>query len=242
MKTLFSILLLSLLAPIVAEPKTNVLFIAVDDLRPELGCYGKEEILSPHIDKLAAQGTLFTRAYCQVAVCGASRASLMTGLRPTWKRFLSYNTFAEKDAPGARTVAEELKGAGYHCISNGKIFHHKKDTADRSWSEAPWKPEVGGASFLDPGSKDMIGGTKKRGPVLESPEVADNAYPDGQIADKTIADLKRMTKARSRFFWPVGSLNPTSPFMLPRNTGIFTIGKPSRSRITESVLKTPRIS
>ena len=136
MKTLYLVLFLSLLVPIGAEPRTNVLFIAVDDLRPELGCYGQEEILSPHIDKLAGQGTLFNRAYCQVAVCGASRASLMTGLRPTRKRFLSYNTFAEKDAPGATTVAEELKLAGYHCISNGKIFHHKKDTADRSWSEA----------------------------------------------------------------------------------------------------------
>ena len=216
MKTLYLLLFLSLLAPIGAEPRTNVLFIAVDDLRPELGCYGKEEILSPHIDKLAAQGTLFTRAYCQVAVCGASRASLMTGLRPTWKRFLSYNTFAEKDAPGAKTVAEELQVAGYHCISNGKIFHHKKDTADRSWSEPPWKPEVGGASFLDPSSKDMIGGTKKRGPVLESPEVADNAYPDGQIADKTIADLKRMTKSKKPFFLACGFLKPHLPFYAPK--------------------------
>ena len=71
MKTLLSILSLTLLATIGAEPQTNVLFLAVDDLRPELGCYGKK-ILSPHIDELAAQGTLFTRAYCQVAVCGAS--------------------------------------------------------------------------------------------------------------------------------------------------------------------------
>lgn len=216
MKTLLSILSLTLLATIEAEPQTNVLFLAVDDLRPELGCYGKKEILSPHIDELAAQGTLFTRAYCQVAVCGASRASLMTGLRPTWKRFLSYNTFAEKDAPGSMTVAEELKGAGYHCISNGKIFHHKKDTADRSWSEAPWKPEMGGAAFLDPKSKSMIGGRKKRGPVLESPEVADNAYPDGQIADKTIADLKRMKKSRQPFFLACGFLKPHLPFYAPK--------------------------
>tara|TARA_B100000212_G_scaffold11841_1_gene8548 strand:- start:12 stop:1403 length:1392 start_codon:yes stop_codon:yes gene_type:complete len=216
MKTLYLVLFLSLLVPIGAEPRTNVLLIAVDDLRPELGCYGKEEILSPHIDKLAGQGTLFKRAYCQVAVCGASRASLMTGLRPTRKRFLSYNTFAEKDAPGATTVAEELKLAGYHCISNGKIFHHKKDTADRSWSEAPWKPLVGGASFLDPGSRDMIGGTKKRGPVLESPEVADNAYPDGQIADKTIADLKRITKSKKPFFLACGFLKPHLPFYAPK--------------------------
>ena len=84
-----------------ADKKPNVLFIAVDDLRPLLGCYGDEHIKTPHIDKLAARGTVFKRAYCQVAVCGASRASLLTGLRPTPKRFLTYKTFAEKDAPGA---------------------------------------------------------------------------------------------------------------------------------------------
>ena len=87
--------------------KPNILFIAVDDLRPELGCYGSTVAKSPHIDKLASQGTVFNRVYCQVAVCGASRASLMTGLRPTWKRFLKYDTFADKDAPGAMTLPED---------------------------------------------------------------------------------------------------------------------------------------
>ena len=60
----------------------NILFIVVDDLRPQLGCYGKELISSPNIDRLAAEGTRFDRSYCNVPVCGASRASLMTGLRP----------------------------------------------------------------------------------------------------------------------------------------------------------------
>ena len=96
---------------------------------------------------------------------------------------------------------------------------------------------------MDPSSKDMIGGTKKRGPVLESPEVADNAYPDGQIADKTIADLKRMTKSKKPFFLACGFLKPHLPFYAPKKYwDLYTIGKPSRSRITESVLKTPRIS
>ena len=67
--------------------KPNILFIAVDDLRPELGCYDNTWIKSPNIDKLATGGVLFNRAYCQVPVCGASRASLMTGLRPTPERF-----------------------------------------------------------------------------------------------------------------------------------------------------------
>ncbi|MBT6852505.1 MAG: sulfatase [Opitutae bacterium] len=196
--------------------KPNILFIAVDDLRPELGCYGSTVAKSPHIDKLASQGTVFNRVYCQVAVCGASRASLMTGLRPTWERFLKYDTFADKDAPGAMTLPEELKNNGYHCISNGKIFHHKNDTAKRSWSDDPWKPEMGGTSFIDPKSKSMIGGRKKRGPVLESPKVSDTAYPDGQIADKTIADLKRMKKEEKPFFLACGFIKPHLPFYAPK--------------------------
>ena len=199
-----------------AWAKPNILFIAIDDLRPELGCFGGKEVRSPHIDKLAARGTTFTRAYCQVAVCGASRASLMTGLRPTWKRFLKYDTFAEKDAPDAMTLPGELRKNGYHCISNGKIFHHKNDTAKRSWSEDPWKPDMGGASFIDPKSKSMIGGRKKRGPVLENPKVSDSAYPDGQIADKTILDLKRMKKKGEPFFLACGFIKPHLPFYAPK--------------------------
>ena len=106
------------------------------------------------------------------------------------------------------TLPSELRKNGYHCLSNGKIFHHKNDTATRSWSEDPWKPDMGGASFIDPNSKSMIGGHKKRGPVLEGPQVPDNAYPDGQIADKTIADLKRMKKQGKPFFIACGFIKP----------------------------------
>ena len=75
-----------------ATEKPHILFNAEDDLRPELGCYGNTQIVSPNIDRLAASGTVFREAYCQVPVCGASRASLMTGLYPTPQRFLSYHT------------------------------------------------------------------------------------------------------------------------------------------------------
>ena len=69
--------------------RPNVLFIAVDDLRPELNCYGRSHIQSPNIDRLANEGVLFERAYCMVPTCGASRASLMTSVRPTRQRFVS---------------------------------------------------------------------------------------------------------------------------------------------------------
>ena len=66
----------------------NILFIAVDDMRPQLGCYGERLIQSPNIDQLAAEGTRFDRSYCNIPVCGASRASLMTGLRPASRSYL----------------------------------------------------------------------------------------------------------------------------------------------------------
>ena len=216
MKKLYSIIPFFILQFNWANPKPNILFIAIDDLRPELGCYGKKEILSPHIDKLASTGTVFNRAYCQVAVCGASRASLMTGLRPTWQRFVKYNTISDKDAPGVLTLPQELKQNGYHCLSNGKIFHHKDDTAERSWSENPWKPDIGGSSFLDPKSESMIGGNKKRGPIWEAPNVAENEYPDGQIAEKTIEDLKRIKEMNKPFFLACGFLKPHLPFYAPK--------------------------
>ncbi len=193
----------------------NVLFIAVDDLRPELGCYGADHIKSPVIDGLAASGLVFMRAYCQVAVCGASRASLLTGLRPTPYRFLNYYTHAEKDAPGAMTLPEEFKKNGYYCISNGKIFHHTDDTEDRSWSEPAWKPSMNALDTLDPESKTLVS-KKGRGPVFEAPDVHDSAYPDGQIADKTIHDLKRMKQDGKPFFIACGFLKPYLPFYAPK--------------------------
>ncbi len=211
-----AILAMSLSLAKSAEARPNVLFIAIDDLRPQLGCYGQDEIKSPNIDRLAAQGTVFKRAYCQVAVCGASRASLLTGLRPTQNRFLSYKTYAEKDAPGAMTLPEEFRKNGYHCISNGKIFHHREDTAKRSWSEPAWKPTISGATPLHPESETMRGGTKNRGPVFEEPDVPDNAYPDGQTADKTINDLKRMKKEGKPFFLACGFLKPHLPLYAPK--------------------------
>ncbi len=198
------------------DTKPNVLFIAVDDLRPQLGCYGKAQITTPNIDKLGACGTVFNRAYCQFAVCGASRASLLTGLRPTPKRFLNFKTYAEKDAPEAMTLPEEFRKNGYHCISNGKVFHHREDTAGRSWSEPAWRPSIGGTAMLHPESKTLIGGTKNRGPVFEAPDVPDNAYPDGQIAEKTINDLKRMKKKGTPFFLACGFLKPHLPFYAPK--------------------------
>ncbi|MFO7670378.1 MAG: sulfatase-like hydrolase/transferase, partial [Bacteroidales bacterium] len=128
-----------------AQP--NILFIAVDDLRPQLGCYGADMIQSPHIDQLAAEGTRFDRAYCNIPVCGASRASLMTGLRPARNRFLTYLTRADEEAPGITTLNKYFRDHGYYTISNGKIFHHDNDAAD-GWDEI-WHPKSNSTSWRD---------------------------------------------------------------------------------------------
>jgi len=104
-------------------PKKNILFLMVDDLRPELNIYGHNQIISPNIDALANSGVTFNRAYCNVPVCGASRASLLTGIRPTSNRFLTYFSSIKKETPNVLNLVQHLKNQGYTTISNNKITH-----------------------------------------------------------------------------------------------------------------------
>ena len=197
------------------ESKPNILFIAIDDLRPELGCYGSPQVKTPHIDKLASKGMLFTRAYCQVPVCGASRASLMTGILPTRDRFVDYDTKAEKDVPGATTLPEAFKNAGYTTLSIGKIFHHPSDTQNRSWSKPAWQPGDNMQSH-DPETTKSLSETRQRGRIYESADVADDAYPDGKVAKRTIEDLQRLKQSGQPFFLACGFIKPHMPFYAPK--------------------------
>ena len=93
--------------------KPNVLFIAVDDLRPELSCYGNAVIKTPNFDRLAKRGMVFNRAYCQQAVCSPSRTSLMTGKRPDATRVWDLETHFRDALPNAVTVGQFFKNNGY---------------------------------------------------------------------------------------------------------------------------------
>jgi arylsulfatase A-like enzyme len=207
-----------------AAVKPNILFISIDDLRPELGCYGVAQIQTPHIDSLASGGTMFRNAYCNAAVCGASRASLLTGLRPIpGQRFTAWNARADQDAPGIDTLPEFLRQHGYHTVSNGKVMHVQGDSP-QAWTEPAWRSDTNSGAgihyyniyndWVDPASAALA--SNGYGPFYEAAEVADGAYQDGQLCDKTIADLTRIAKNDQPFFLACGFWRPHLPFNAPK--------------------------
>lgn len=201
-----------------SKAKPNILFIIVDDLRPELACFG-QKIHTPNIDKLAKSGVLFERAYCNVPVCGASRASLFTGTRPTRNRFLRYDTSAEKDNPYATTLPEFLKNNGYYTIARSKVFGFPNDS-EKSWNEL-WSP-IDTAFFwrdyvLPENRKlDSIRGFKLGSYPYECADVADTSYFDGKTINRAIADLQKLKNKNQPFFLAVGIRKPHLPFNSPK--------------------------
>lgn len=211
---LISILFFSCAA--MADERPNILFFMIDDLRPEIGAYGAPQVKSPNIDRLAAEGLRFDRAYCQVPVCGASRASLMTGMLPTAERFTNYESRADQDVPEARTLPQVFREAGYTTISNGKVFHKAKDTADRSWSEPPWQPD-GWNSRTPTMEKTMERLSERgRGLIYEISDVPDSEYTDGRIAAQTLKDLQRLKDTGEPFMMFCGFYRPHLPFYAPK--------------------------
>ncbi|MBL9142518.1 MAG: sulfatase [Verrucomicrobiaceae bacterium] len=205
--------------------KPNVLLIMTDDLRPDLGCYGAKQIHSPNIDKLAASGMLFERAYCQVAVCNCSRSSLLSGCRPDTTGVFDNQHFLRPNMPDVLTLPQLFKNNGWHSMSLGKIFHHsEKEPGDdpQSWSEPSWYHAETYRSWFTQESNDMIKGLKQsgsklsRGPPFEASNEPDDVYPDGQIAAKAIETLQRLKTMEKPFFLGVGFLKPHLPFTCPQ--------------------------
>jgi len=195
--------------------KPNVLFIAVDDLRPEILKFGAEYSVTPYIDRLCEQGVRFERAYCMVPTCGASRASLMTSVRPTRDRFKSFNSYASKDAPSAKPIHTHFKEQGYYTVSLGKVFHGKGDHED-GWSEKPWRSDVKAyvtKEAIEQLEKDAKG--RMRGPATESANVEDVVYRDGQIAKRAVEQMEKLAKRNQPFFLAVGFTKPHLPFNAP---------------------------
>lgn len=221
-------LFLAGLAPLFAgaeeKAKLNVLFIAVDDLRPELGCFGSSMIRSPNIDRLAARGLVFNRAYCQQALGNPSRASLLTGRRPDTTKVLDQLTHFRKILPDVVTLPEHFKKNGYHCQALCKVFHTGYDDPP-SWSVPLWNPrkpafgpdgqeqlkKLQAEAMKDPDPKKV---KQVRGLPWEAADVPDNYLADGTTADQAIKVL-RQVKAKP-FFLAVGFLKPHVPFVAPK--------------------------
>jgi iduronate 2-sulfatase len=206
-----------------AAEKLNVLFIAVDDLRPELRCYGNKEIHSPHIDALAARGTLFERTYCQVAVCGASRASLMTGLRPQTTRCWNFKTPMREKNPDALSMPQHFKAQGYTTLSIGKIYHANNDDFPQGWSEKPlrglgrqYASPAGIAAHRKASRIQKETGVRSNGPASENGgNVSDDIYNDGGVAKAAIERLEKLAANEKPFFLAVGFSKPHLPFNAP---------------------------
>src|SRR6218665_2618291 len=133
------LLLLSTVIPLAAQQKKNILFIAVDDLKPTIGAYGDTFAKTPNIDRLAARGVLFEHAYTNQAVCSPSRNSLLTGVTPATLGIYDLATNFRKAAPDAITLPQQFIKNGYRAESVGKIYHtgHGNNDDTASWSVPP---------------------------------------------------------------------------------------------------------
>lgn len=222
------------------EQRPNVLFIAVDDLRPELGCYGQRHVVSPNIDRLAARGVVFTRAYCQMASCCPSRSSLLTGLRPDATGVYGNQVHFRERVPDVVTLPQHFRLHGYHTQALGKVFHGAYERAHGgramddapSWSVPTWLGSP--RNYFSPegialARREYARKSGKRGASLdawvdeairtlptEAPEVDDDVLYDGAMTRRAIDVLAELKSQGKPFFLAVGFTRPHLPMVAPK--------------------------
>lgn len=217
-----------------AADKPNVLLILVDDLKPTIRSFGDEVAITPNLDRLARSGVRFESAYCNQAVCMASRYNLMLGSRSTSTGFYSFGTEFRTVYPNAVTLPQHFINNGYTAHSMGKVYHigHGNNNDDASWS-VPHHPDKvidyvlpesnhreltrEEGLFTNQGARDETGEHRPRGAAWESADVLDEAYADGRTA-ATAADRLRWLKRNEDkpFFLAVGFVRPHLPFSAPK--------------------------
>jgi iduronate 2-sulfatase len=189
------------------SPNYNVLFIAVDDLKPNLGCYGDQIVQSPNIDRLAESGTVFLNNHCQQAVCAPSRASLLTGWRPDRTMVWNLSTLIRDKNPDIVTLPQYYKANGYETAGTGKIFDPR--SVDSQLDALSWS-----VPFANVGGGRWIEATEKIS--TESGEVDDSELTDGKIALKGIELMQQLSTGDKPFFLAVGFKKPHLPFVAPQ--------------------------
>jgi iduronate 2-sulfatase len=226
-----SIVFISFLSLMYGE-KPNVLLLCIDDLRPELRCFGKEYIISPNIDKLAAGGRAFHRHYVQAPTCGASRYALLTGKYGPYGNGALFQR-GKKLKADPKSVSPSLpawfRQHGYATVSVGKVSHHPGGRGGGNWDDdsnqemplswdrhllpaGPWQHPRGAMHGLANGEIRVKAGKMD---VYQATEGPDSIYPDGLITDASLRQLDQLSKSDKPFFLAVGIIRPHLPFGAP---------------------------
>lgn len=225
----------------ITKKKPNILFIAIDDLRPEIGTYGSEIAITPNLDKLASEGLQFNRAYCQEPICSPSRASLMTGSRPETINVIENFTYFRDANPDIVTLPQYFRRNGYETVHTGKIYHKPAFAdLDSSWSRKPAVDKMNISKSNTPGdyakkeNQEMFKKNRKeviykygpnaprnglgKGPAYENADVEDTFYEDGYNAELAIVTMREMIEENpdKPFFLGLGMKKPHLEWLAPK--------------------------
>jgi iduronate 2-sulfatase len=193
----------------------NVLFIAVDDLRTSLGCYGDPIAKTPNMDALAESALLFTRAYTQQSVCGPARTAMLTGRLPDNNRVWHNRNLFRDTHPDLVTLPQLFKNNGYHTQALGKVFSGRGSEAELdppSWSVPPLLSKPDWKKYVLPVNTGVTG----KGTATECADVTDEAYEDGQLSKLAVETLEQLQRSSQPFFLAVGFFKPHLPFNAPK--------------------------
>ncbi len=205
----------------------NVLLICIDDLRPELGCYGADHVSSPQLDAFAADALRFDRHYALFPTCGASRFAFLTGRRPSSAKHYgngAFKTLEPGTDPTPMPMPNAFRAAGYRTVCLGKISHSHdglnasgEQELPGAWDATPTDPGPWGkARHLLHGYAGGRAREAGKSSIFESADVPDDAYPDGRLANQAIEQLRELASSEQPFFLGVGFFKPHLPFAAPK--------------------------
>lgn len=209
-----------LIAQKAATDRPNVLFIGSDDLNTTLGCYGHPMVKSPNLDKLAASGVRFDRAYCQFPLCGPSRTSLLSGMRPDSTRIWANRMAVRDTMPAAVTLPQLLRQSGYHSARFGKMYHMDVpgSVGTSKWDD----PESWDVAVSPPGLEDKTAGeqrnitpTHQPGNALQWIQFGGDGTEQADVNSARQAVALMEAQRDKPWFIGLGFLRPHVPFVAP---------------------------
>ncbi len=229
MRTLLSLSFIALATAASAGDRPNVLFIAIDDLRGDVGALGADHAKTPELDAFANTARVFTHHYVQVPTCGASRCALLRGRYPTEPVHLSNGAIRGTHAAwGSRSLPAWFRQHGYRTLALGKITHHPGGLTGKHWAEGPEElPGAWDRSWIPDGPwktpeavmhgyANGVAREPGKSPPWEAFDGPDEAYPDAWVAAEAIATVKELANAKQPWFFGVGFFKPHLPFAAPK--------------------------